>query len=197
MPDAEHLRVWEIPGSAHADNYTIKVGFIDNGDVPLDRMVAAYAPTNELMGQQLPHFINFAPQHHYVLQAAIAGLGDWVRTGRPAPSAPPIGVTDSDPAAIVLDDNGLAAGGLRTPWVDVPTAQTSGAGIDDNVMAAIFGSGLPFDADTLARLYPGGRADYLERFTAALDEAIDGGLLLAADRSEILDLSAATFPAAG
>lgn len=194
VPDAEHLRVWEIPGSAHADNYTIKVGFIDNGDVPLDRMVAAYAPTNELMGQQLPHFINFAPQHHYVLQAAIAGLGDWVRTGRPAPSAPPIGVTDSDPPAIVLDDNGLAAGGLRTPWVDVPTAQTSGAGIDDNVMAAIFGSGLPFDADTLARLYPGGRVEYLERFTTALDEAISGGFLLAADRSEILELAAATFP---
>ena len=30
-PDNDRLRVWEIPGTAHADNYTIRVGFIDNG----------------------------------------------------------------------------------------------------------------------------------------------------------------------
>ena len=195
VPDTEHLRVWEIPGSAHADNYTIRVGFIDNGAVPLDQIVAAYAPTNDLMGQQLLHFINFAPQHHYVLQAAIAGLHDWVRTGRPAPSAPQMDLTGTDPPAIAVDAGGVATGGLRTPWVDVPTARTSGASADDNVLLAIFGSGVPFDAETLARLYPGGRAEYLERFTAALDDAIGGGFLLAADRAEILELAAAMFPA--
>jgi hypothetical protein len=195
VPDTDQLRVWEIPGSAHADNYTIRVGFIDNGAVPLEQIVAAYAPTNDLMGQQLPHFINFAPQHHYVLQAAIAGLHPWVRTGQPAASAPPIDLTDTDPPAIALDASGIATGGLRTPWVDAPTARTSGASADDNVLLAIFGSGEPFDAETLAGLYPGGRAEYLERFTAALDEAIGGGVLLAADRSEILDLAGATFPA--
>lgn len=195
-PDTEHLRVWEIPGSAHADNYTIKVGFIDNGAAPLDQIVAAYAPTNDLMGQQLPHFINFAPQHHYVLQAAIAGLHDWVRTGRPAPSAPGIDTTDADPAAIVVDANGLATGGVRTPWVDVPTAQTSGVSADENVLLAIFGSGEPFDAAALATLYPGGQADYLQRFTIALDQAIAAGFVLAADRAEILELAAATFPTA-
>jgi hypothetical protein len=194
VPDSDHLRVWEIPGSAHADNYTIKVGFIDNGEVPLEQIVAAYAPTNDLMGQQLPHFINFAPQHHYVLQAAVAGLHDWVRTGRPAPSAPQIDLTDADPPAIALDASGVATGGLRTPWVDVPTARTSGASTDDNVLLAIFGSGEPFDPETVARLYPGGRAEYVQRFTAALDAAIAGGFLLAADRQEILELAAATYP---
>ncbi|EHB55770.1 hypothetical protein MycrhDRAFT_2964 [Mycolicibacterium rhodesiae JS60] len=194
VPDTDALRVWEIPGSAHADNYTIKVGFIDNGAVPLDQIVAAYAPTNELMGQQLPHFINFAPQHHYVLQAAVAGLHDWVRTGRPAPSAPPIDLTDADPPEIVVDANGVATGGLRTPWVDVPTARTSGASAGDNVLLAIFGSGEPFDAETLARLYPSGRTEYLARFAAALDQAIGAGFVLAADRQEILDLAAASYP---
>jgi hypothetical protein len=194
VPDAEHLRVWEIPGSAHADNYTIKVGFIDNGAVPLEQIIAAYEPTNDLMGQQLPHFINFAPQHHYVLQAAIAQLHDWVRTGRPAPSAPRIELTATDPVGTVLDANGLATGGLRTPWVDVPTARTSGSSAGDNVLLAIFGSGQPFDADTLAQLYPGGRADYLDRFVAALDEAISKGFVLAADRTEILEIAAATGP---
>jgi len=195
VPDSDTLRVWEIPGSAHADNYTIKVGFIDNGAVPLEQIVAAYAPTNDLMGQQLPHPINFAPQHHYVLQAAIAGLHDWVRTGRPAPSAPQISLTDTPTTAV--DVNGVATGGLRTPWVDAPTARTSGASADDNVLLAIFGSGEPFDADTLAGLYPGGRAEYLERFTTALDDAIGRGVLLAADRAEILELAMAQFELPG
>lgn len=194
VPDTEHLRVWEIPGSAHADNYTIRVGFIDNGTAPLDQIAAAYAPTDDLMGQKLPHFINFAPQHHYVLQAAIAQLHTWVRTGRPAPSAPRIELTDNDTVETVLDSNGLAVGGLRTPWVDVPTARTSGASAGDNVLLAIFGSGEPFDAETLAALYPGGGAEYLQRFTVALDQAIAGGFLLAADRTEILELAAATGP---
>ncbi len=85
--DDERFRAWEIPGAAHADNYTIRVGFIDNGSVALEAIVAAYAPTNELMGTQLSYSINFAPQHHYVLQAAIASLNNWVRTGEPAPAA--------------------------------------------------------------------------------------------------------------
>ena len=37
-PDNERLRTWEIPGTAHADNYTIKVGFIDTGSAPLDQI---------------------------------------------------------------------------------------------------------------------------------------------------------------
>src|SRR6201987_1999432 len=90
QPDNEWLRVWEIPGAAHADNYTIQVAPIDTGCTPLDVIVAAYAPTNMLMGQQLGHYINFAPQHHYVVQAAVAALNTWVQTGEPAPAAPPI-----------------------------------------------------------------------------------------------------------
>jgi hypothetical protein len=55
QPDNDRLRTWEIPGTAHADNYTIQVGRIDTGAAPLEKLVAAYAPTRTLMGQQLPH----------------------------------------------------------------------------------------------------------------------------------------------
>jgi hypothetical protein len=198
QPDYERLRVWEIAGAAHADNYTIQVAAIDNGSAPLENIVAAYAPTKMLMGQQLDHYINFAPQHHYVVQAAIAALTDWVRTGRPAPAAPPIQIRETELPQPVLDPNGLALGGLRTPWVDVPIARTSGDGVWDNspenVMSAIFGSGEPFDEATLERLYPGGVAEYLGVFTAALDTAIGSGFILPADRAEILELAGATYP---
>jgi hypothetical protein len=196
-PDNERLRVWEIPGTAHADNYTIRVGFIDNGSVPLDDIVAAYAPTKELLGTNLSYYINFAPQHHYVLQAAVAGLNNWVRTGEPAATAPPIALTDGDMPVLVLDENDLARGGVRTPWVDVPVARTSGLAPDEGPMSFLFGSGEMFDDDTMRRLYPGGLSDYLERFTEALNRAIEAGFILAADRSEILEIAGASFPKVG
>ena len=161
--------------------------------MPIDDIVAAYAPTNELMGTQLSYCINFAPQHHYVPQAAIANLNTWVRRGEPAPTAPPIALTDADPPRLDLDENGLAKGGVRTPWVDVPIAKTSGIAGDESGMSFLFGSGEMFDTAALRALYPRGSAEYRERFTEALDCAIDSGFIRPADRSEILELAAATF----
>jgi len=194
QPDSELLRAWEIPGTAHADNYTIQVGRIDTGFAPLEQLVAAYAPTDTLMGQQLPHYINFAPQHHYVLQAAIAGLHGWVRTGVAPPNGPRMQLTDADPPRLVLGDSGLATGGVRTPWVDVPIARTSGIGTAESPLSHLFGSGEPFDAATVARLYPDGVTEYLARFTESLDAAIRSGFLLPADRAEILQLAKAGYP---
>jgi hypothetical protein len=74
-------------------------------------------------------------------------------------------------------------------------AKTSGVGDDESRMAALFGSGEPFDSATLQRLYPGGAAEYLDRFTTSLDQAIASGFLMAADRAEILELAEATYPA--
>ena len=60
-------------------------------------------------------------------------------------------------------------------------------------MSFLFGSGEPFDAATLSRLYPGGRTEYLERFGGALDGAIMAGFVVSSDREEILALAAAAF----
>ena len=112
---------------AHADAYTVKVGFIDDGSVPIERLAAGYAPSNELMGQQLKQPFNFGPQHHYVLQAAIAGLHAWVRAGEAPPHAPRL-ETDDDQlrmGARRLDGEraeDLVERRLRGP-VGVPSAQ--------------------------------------------------------------------------
>jgi len=197
QPDNERLRVWEIPGAAHADNYTIQVAPIDSGSAPLADIVAAYTPTSMLMGQQLPYYINFGPQHHYVLQAALDAVNTWVGSGAAPATASPLEVTDGDRPQPVADVHGLARGGVRTPWVDVPIARTSGGvgagSAPASLMAALFGSGEPFDAATVHRLYPGGAQDYLTRFTAALDAAIGSGFILAADREEILALAAGQY----
>jgi hypothetical protein len=167
---------------------------IDSGSAPLDDIVAAYAPTDMLMGQRLGHYINFGPQHHYVVQAALAALDNWVRTGDPAPAAPPMKVRETPVPQPVLDANGIVEGGLRTPWVEVAIARTSGLSPAESLMSAIFGSGEPFDVATLRGLYPGEVAEYLQSFTAALDAAIGSGFILPADRAEILELAAAMYP---
>ena len=95
---------------------------------------------------------------------------------------------------MILDANCFARGGVRTPWVDVPVARTSGIGFGESPLVQLFGSGELFDGDTLRRLYPGGVSDYLERFTPALDAAIGAGFILPADRAEILELAAAGYP---
>jgi hypothetical protein len=43
-------------------------------------------------------------------------------------------------------------------------------------------------------LYPGGRAQYLEKFVAATDAAIQAGFILEADKPEIHALAAAMYP---
>ena len=53
QPDNEHLRVWEVPGTSHADAYTFGVGFIDSGSTPLEKLAAGFAPTNKILGSEL------------------------------------------------------------------------------------------------------------------------------------------------
>ena len=191
--DNDKLRTWEIAGTAHADAYTVKVGFIDDGSVPADQLALGYAPSTELMGHQLKQPFNFGPQHHYVLQAALARLHGWVRAGEAPPHAPRLETDDNQPPGFIVDDNGITKGGVRTPWVEVPIARTSGIGDDAVPVTLLFGSGEPFDENTRKRLYPGGRNDYIERFTEELDATIRAGYLLRADRAEILGLAAATY----
>ena len=193
QPDTSRLRVWEVPGTAHADIYTLQVAQIDSGLLAIDKLAAAYTPSTNLMGTKLSKPFNFAPQHHYVLQAAIVALDRWVRIGKAPPKAPQITLSRGTRPQPILDANGLATGGIRTPWIDVPIARTSGGGNNNNIMASLFGSGETFDAQTLIQLYPGGETEYLKRFAVALDRSIRSGFILQADRQEILDLAAANY----
>ena len=84
-------------------------------------------------------------------------------------------------------------GGVRTPWVDVPIARLSGIGNSGGPLAFLAGVTEPFDAETLDRLYSGGKSEYLKKFEASLDSAIKAGFILPADRKEILDLAALTY----
>ena len=99
QPDTEHLRVWEMAGTAHSDTYM--VGSFDLGC----------------------GLINSGPQH-WIAKAAFAGLLGWVETGEPPASAPRL-ETDG-PTSFRRDEHGNTLGGVRTPAVDVPVSQLRG-----------------------------------------------------------------------
>lgn len=195
QPDGAHLRTWEVAGSAHADNYLFGVGMIDVPGAPIEELAKAWAPLSNLRGQEMARPPNNGPQHHYVVEAALRRLDEWVRTGEAPPRAEALRLAEGRPWRLQADEHGNALGGVRSPWVDVPIAQLTG----DTLLSGneMVGMVAPFTAAQIALLYPGGKAEYLQKFAASLDDAIAGGFILADDREEILALAAAGFPSGG
>lgn len=194
QPDTDRLRVWEVAGTAHADTYTLTGAAVDSGFAPIEELAAAYTPVDNLMGLKLGAPMNAAPQHHYVLQAALASLDRWVRTGAPPPMGDRLRTTEGPTPALVLDAHGNATGGIRSPWMDAPTARLSGLGQPGGGFAALFGVTEPFDPARLQATYPGGRDEYFRRFDTALEDAVAKGFILSADAPEIRALARAMYP---
>ncbi|WP_214322842.1 alpha/beta hydrolase domain-containing protein [Nonomuraea sediminis] len=195
QPDGPCLRVWEIAGTAHADTYSDAAASHDMTRLEPARMAAALAPRERAAGFELGHTVNAAPQHHYVANAAIHHLARWVHDGTPPPHAPRLDTRPGPPPAIRRDGLGNALGGIRTPWMDAPTAVLTGISPNNGLIERLFGQTVPFTGATLAQLYPGGAGDYLAAFGAATDAAVAEGFLLEADTNEIKDLAAAAYQA--
>jgi Alpha/beta hydrolase domain len=193
QPDSERIRVWEMAGAAHADTYTISAGRHDDGTLSPERLAELLRPTSDLMIGTTDSPVNAGPQQHYVSEAALDHLVRWAQGGDPPPVAPRLDV-DAQGTNFRTDEHGLALGGIRTPWVEVPTAVMSGLGQSGESFAMLFGRTEPFDDVALKALYPGGKDDYLERFAASLDAVIAAGFILDDDRAEILGVAAASYP---
>jgi Alpha/beta hydrolase domain len=195
--DDRRFRAWEVAGTAHADNYLFMGAAMDSGSRSSADLAKVFQPMKTSLAGASAVPFNLGMPHHYVLQAAFAALDRWVRTGRPPASTQPLTLATGGQSGVApslaLDANGLARGGVRSPWLDVPTARLSGKGDPNSFIGMLAGSGVPFDKAELARLYPGGKADYLRKFTRSLDAAIRAGHVLREDRQEILDIAAINF----
>jgi hypothetical protein len=191
--DSERVRVWEMAGAAHADTYTVVAGRYDDGTLGGARLAELLRPTSNLFIGRTESPVNAGPQQHYVSQAALAHLARWAAGEEPPPMAPRLDV-DAGGTGFEKDEHGIATGGIRTPWVDVPTAVMSGLGQGGESFAFLFGTTEPFDERKLASLYPGGPNEYQQRFGASLDATIAAGFLLAEDKEEIVELAAASYP---
>jgi hypothetical protein len=193
QPDGGHLRLWEMAGTSHVDTYVLFASARDDGRLAPAAFAELMKPTNSVMFATTEFPINAGPQQHYIGQAALDALVAWA-AGGPVPSQAPRLELDAD-QHLVPGDHSIARGGIRTPWVDVPTATLSGLGQSGEGFAVLAGRTDPFDQQTLERLYPGGRTDYLDRFAASLDATIAAGFLRPDDRAEILALAEASYDA--
>lgn len=169
QPDSDRVRVWEMAGTAHADDFMLGAGA-------------------EFFG--IGWKINAGPQQ-FLVRAGLRALVNWAATGTPPPAAPPIEFTD--PEVIARDEAGNALGGVRTPLVDVPVAALSGEGPPGQPLGWLVGQTVPLPQDELVRRY-GNHQAYLAAFTESLDAAIAAGFVLPEDRDALL--GQAVWPAA-
>ncbi len=165
--DDDHLRVWEVAGTAHVDLYQLG-----------EAVAKLFA---------CPGGVNAGPAH-FVVAAALAKLQAWVTDGTVPPRGDRLRV-NAEKTDYVRDADGIAEGGIRTPEVDVPVDVLSGlpaASSGASVACLLAGSTTPIPEAVLTERYDS-RADYLAAYEAATDEAIDAGFVLPADRQAMLD----------
>ncbi len=194
QPDAERLRLWEVAGAAHFDSYGLIASQLDDGTLSAQKLAELNVPISSIMGMPTEKPINAGPQFHYVSQAAVAALDRWVRDGTPAPEAPRLELSSVAPAHLATDEFGNAKGGIRTPWVDVPTAILSGLGQAGGTFGFLFGTTHARRRREACRALSRRTPRILRRFEAATDAAVQAGFLLAADAGEIKALAAAACP---
>lgn len=189
--DFPNSRLWEVAGAAHADAYIAGIGFGDADTGAAERtLLDPAAISGGPLGCSTP--INSGPSF-LVLNAALAHLDRWVTSGTPPPRAPRLETTVD--GEIARDDRGIAQGGIRTPLVDVPVATNNGEPNDGGSFCILFGTSKPFDAATLAELYPT-REDFVRAFDAATDKAVKAGFLVEPDAQQLKD-AAAELPIGG
>ncbi len=181
QPDSAWFRDWEVAGTAHADDYTL-LGMADTGRTNMATAIVTHDTPIPVLGcTSAP---NAGPQH-WVLDAAIAALNRWVRTGTPPPHGPRLTITAGTHRVVRRDGLGDAVGGIRTPQLDVPVAALSGtAPPGQGGTCNLFGSTVPFERAVLASLYPT-HADYVSKFDQATRRAVTAGFILPADASEL------------
>jgi hypothetical protein len=138
-------------------------------------------------------------QWPFTVNRAIKGLEDWVADDTDAPPIAPRGVY-SDPTTLVRDQYGIAEGGIRYPELTVPTGTNDGVNSPGtggnplfNGFCGLLGSNTLFDDPTLDSLYTD-HADYVNQYSAAVDEFVATGDFMLAEDAPRLKQFARDFP---
>ena len=187
--DFDRFRLWELAGASHFDTYGLLASQIDQEGVAVEELARRLAPTDKPMGLAAGSPVNSGPQQHYVLGAALHHLERWVREGAAPPEAPRLLAADATGSRLLRDELGIVRGGIRTPWVEAPSAVLSGDSPGGEGFLFLFGRTVCLDEATLQRLYPEGPAEHRRRFEAATARAVREGFLLEADAGEICALA--------
>ncbi|RLQ20518.1 hypothetical protein DWB85_17360 [Seongchinamella sediminis] len=181
QPDTDLIRSWEVAGTAHGDIYTFVTG---RDDTVGDPVFASVVEENSVLGFiSCERPINNGP-HHYVFNTAVRALNDWVANGTLPPSSPRLEIND-DGSDYVYDELGNALGGIRTPYVDAPSAILRGEPNSGAGFCRLFGTTSLFSAEQMAMLYVD-QTGFVAAVTAATNAAVEAGFLLPEDADAII-----------
>ncbi len=181
QPDTDMIRTWEVAGTAHGDYYTFVTG---RDDTVGDPVFASVVEENSVLGFiSCDRPINNGP-HHYVFNTAVRALNDWVTTGTPPASSPLLEIND-DGSDYLYDDLGNALGGIRTPYVDAPSAILRGEPNTGAGFCRLFGTTSLFTAEQMASLYVD-ESGFVDAVTDATNAALEAGFLLQEDAEAII-----------
>lgn len=175
QPDSRFFRYWEVPGSGHiarlAEDTLIRQSRRDDqGDV----------------WSRNCDFERAVMSIEYASRAALHHLNEWVTTGKEPPHAPLASMEPSTTQpTLVRDQHRNALGGVRLPYLEVPTGRHIGQGTpSDNRVCSLTAGYAQFGAATLASLYPT-HAAYVSGVDQAAERAVKAGYVLPADRQAI------------
>ena len=155
---ADRYRHYDFAGSGHATPDELHYG-----PSPADVVKGARTPPplacNEGPRSRFPSRVPF--------NAVYRNLTAWVEKGRPPPPSQNIVVNDG---AAVLDAHGNVTGGVRTPYLEVPTSTWMGNSTGPS-FCRIAGHEKPFDAAKLKALYPSHQA-YVAAVRRSVNELV-------------------------
>ncbi|MAT93988.1 MAG: hypothetical protein CME59_15480 [Halioglobus sp.] len=180
QPDTDLIRTWEVAGTAHGDYYTFISG---RDDTVGDPVFASVIEEDSILGFiSCDQPMNNGP-HHYVFNTAVRALNAWVENGTPPPQSPQLALND-DASDFQFDELGNVLGGIRTPYVDAPSAVLRGERNTGDGFCGLFGTTRLFSAAEMASLYVD-QAGFVEAVTTATEAAVDAGFLLPEDAAAI------------
>ena len=189
QPDTNRFQLWEVAGSSHFDWYGLAIGPTDtgNGQGAVLNLAAMQHPSATIPG--LPACgapINTAGTH-WVLNAAVYALNQWVVNGIAPPTGPYLQTTSTSP--VVFDKvNGITLGGVRSPQVDAPIAGFGGIGVGPS-FCFLFGTTVPYGPAQLAALYKN-HGQFVSKWSNSAQTAVNGGFLLPPDQIELQNAAA-------
>lgn len=132
-----------------------------------------------------------------VADSAWDHLRGWVAGGTPPPTSPQIQFVHTPTFAAIPpgDTNSLIArdemrnalGGIRTPGIDAPVGSYYGTSpCNPGTLGFLAGLYVPFDAATLAKLYPTHDV-YVAKVTASANQAVADGFMLHEDAQTLIN----------
>jgi len=181
----DRFRRWEVAGAAHVDPWEA-LSFASDTD-----MARAHGRANDNADDACsPRDVTPTDfPVRYIFDAAWRDLDAWVKRGTPPPHAPQLQTVPNSESLppdrmFVVDAHGNALGGVRSPYVDVPTARWIGAK-SGPFICLFHGYKIPMSHAQLEQLYKD-HATYVAKVRAGVRGLVSGKWLTSGDGAAIV-----------